>query len=416
MRNVSRGLFIGAILLTLAGLAQAQSKGAPAPSTPTAPTTTTPSPNTPTTVPGLPRGNTTPTPNTPTTPPRPIFVSGRVILHDGGDLPDRATIERLCSTNSVRAEGYTDSKGYFAFQIGANTQTMPDASTPFSFDPTTGNATSSNNNNNTGPSNSDNPYADCELRARLPGFRSTTSLLAGRKSMDNPDVGSIVLYPIGAVEGRAVSLTNASAPKNAKKALENGLNAVKKNKKDDAEKEFRAAVAIYPKYAEAWTELGKLLIGRRQFVPAREALEQAVAADPRYVLPHEQLYILAFEEAKWQELADTTERLLRLNPYDFMGAFYFNGVANYQLNHLDEAEKSLKEALGMDFRNANPKAHYVLGLVLLKQNNVTEAKEHLGTFMKLAPEDAMIAKVKNILFQLDQAPLAQAAPLAAEQR
>src|SRR5206468_970560 len=144
-------------------------------------------------------------------------------------------------------------------------------------------------------------------------------------------IGSIVLYPIGAIEGHAVSVTNALAPRNAKKALENGLNAIKKNKKDDAEKEFRAAVAIYPKYAEAWTELGKLLIGRAQLVQAREALEQAVAADPRYVFPHEQLYILAFQEAKWPELAEATDRLLRLNPYDFIGAYYFNGVANYQL-------------------------------------------------------------------------------------
>jgi tetratricopeptide (TPR) repeat protein len=338
-----------------------------------------------------------------------------VVLHNGEDLPERATIERLCSTNSVRPEGYTDSKGYFSLQIGQATMMVPDASTQFVFDSNNSSALSTsgaNTNSSNSSSSADNPFFDCELRARLPGYRSSSVLLAGRKSMDNPDVGQIVLYPIGAIEGHAVSVTNALAPKAAKKAYENGLSAAKKNKTEDAEKEFRKAVEIYPKYAEAWTELGKLLIGRHQLVPARQALEQAAAADPRYVFPHEQLYIVAFEEAKWQELADITDHLLHLNPYDFIGAYYFNGVANYQLNHYNEAEKSLREALGMDFRNAIPKTRYVLGLVLVRQKNYVEAKEHLRAFAKLAPNDPLISKVNSILFQLDQAPQAQAIPPA----
>ena len=416
MRSVSRGLFVGAIPLTVVSLALAQTAPAPAPAP--APTAPAPTP-TPTPTPNIPAVGRTPTqtttPTTPTLPPRPIFVSGRVVLHNGEDLPEHVSIERLCSTNSVRTEGYTDSKGYFSLQLGQNMMVVPDASTQFVFDSINPNglATSAAASNSSSSSlNRDNPFFDCELRARLPGYRSSSVLLAGRRSMDSPDIGQIVLYPIGAIQGHAVSVTNALAPKNAKKAYENGLNAVKKNKPEDAEKEFRKAVELYPKYAEAWTELGRLLISRKQLAPAREALNQAVAADPHFVFPHEQLYILAFEEVKWQELADTTDHLLHLNPYDFIGAYYYNGVANFQLRHFDEAEKSLREALGMDFRNLIPKTRYVLGLVLAQQKNYVEAKEQLRAFAKMAPNDPIIPKVNSILFQLDQEPQAQAIPPA----
>jgi len=338
-------------------------------------------------------------------------------MHNGEDLPERASIERLCSTNNVHTEGYTDSKGYFSMQLGQNMMTVPDASTQFVFDSISPNGVStSSGNSNSGNSslNRDNPFFDCELRARLPGYLSSSVLLAGRRSMDPSDIGQIVLYPIGAIEGRAVSATNAQAPKTAKKAYENGLNAVKKNKPADAEKEFRKAVELYPKYAEAWTELGRLLISRKQLVPAREALNQAVAADPKFVFPHEQLYLLAFEEVNWQELADTTDHLLHLNPYDFIGAYYFNGVANYQLGHFDVAEKSLREALGMDFRNAIPKTHYVLGLTLVQQKNYVEAKDQLRTYVKMAPKDPVVPKVNAVLAQLDQELQAQALPPAVQ--
>jgi tetratricopeptide (TPR) repeat protein len=411
MRRLSRGSCFGAAAFAAAGLLWGQSApstpepAAPAPAVSANPTTPSPTPTIPSTPGGRGAGGGTTTTAPPPTimPPRPIFVSGRVILHDGGDLPERATIERLCSTNAVRSEGYTDAKGNFAIQLGQNQMTLPDASTQMAFDPNSLNGLPNTTSSSSGrPSaNAENPFWDCELRARLPGYRSTSVLLAGRKPMDPPDIGQIVLYPISAIEGRSVSVTSALAPRDAKKAYEKGLNAGKKNKPEEAEKEFRKAVGIYPKYAEAWTELGKLLIERKQYAQAREALNEAVAADSRFVFPHEQLYVLAFEEANWQELADRTDRLLRLNPYDFVGAYYFNGVANMQLRKFEEAEKSLREALGMDFRNQIPKIRYVLGLVLVGRENYVEAAEHLRAFAKLAPNDTVIPKVNSILTQLE---------------
>src|SRR5262245_31461496 len=54
----------------------------------------------------------------PDTTPRPIFLSGSVRLTDGTVPPDTVLIERVCN-GRVRPEGYTDSKGNFSFQVGA---------------------------------------------------------------------------------------------------------------------------------------------------------------------------------------------------------------------------------------------------------------------------------------------------------
>ena len=53
------------------------------------------------------------------------------------------------------------------------------------------------------------------------------------------------------------------------------------------------------------------------------------------------------QEQKWEDVARTTEVVMRLNPYDFPQAVYYNAVANSQLERLDIAEKSAREALAI---------------------------------------------------------------------
>jgi tetratricopeptide (TPR) repeat protein len=322
-------------------------------------------------------------------------------MADGTEPPDRVLIERLCANNNVRSEGYTDSKGRFSLQLGQSLQLVPDASETMFLDGTQG--FSSTTRSNTSGQQNTNPYFDCELRARLAGHRSSTIVLAGRRPMDNPNIGTLVLVPILKTDGQAMSATSATASKDARKAFEKGMSEAKKQKSDSAEKEFRKAVELHPKYAEAWLELGKTYAGRKRLPEAREALTKAIAADPQYVYPYEQLYMIAFEEAHWQELADTTDRLLRLNPYEFPGAYYFNGVAQYQLKNYDAAQKSLEQAIGSDRRNQNPKAHYVLGLVMVQKKDYRAAAESLVNFANLSPNDPQIPKVQSILEQIEKA-------------
>ncbi len=269
--RILQARFVGLAMMSVAalflgvspGIAQ---KGAPAGGGSTAPSPGkgTPSPS-PTPTPGqLPTTQGQTPANTPQVP-RPIWVSGKVMMYDGGAPPESVTIELVCSANSVKPEGYTDSHGSFSFNLGQNNGVFADASTDDFSDVGLPGLSSSPNNGfggNIGGTTNVNPdaaYWDCELRARLPGYRSDTVSLAGRRMLDTPDVGVILLYPISKIQGLTASATSAQAPKDARKAYEKGVKALKKNKTDEAEQDFRKAVQIYPRHAEAWLALGKIL-------------------------------------------------------------------------------------------------------------------------------------------------------------
>ena len=170
--------------------------------------------------------------------------------------------------------------------------------------------------------------------------------------LDTPDVGVIVLYPIAKIQGLTASATSGQAPKDARKAYEKGLKAVKKDKPDQAEQEFRKAVQVYPRYAEAWYELGKALERREHYPEAREAYASALAADSKYVYPYQQLYQMALREQNWKDLADKTDQLLHLDPYEFPAAYYFNALAHLELKEYDAAEKSAQQAVEADWKQA----------------------------------------------------------------
>ena len=62
---------------------------------------------------------------------------------------------------------------------------------------------------------------DCDLRARLAGFRSQSVSLANRRPMDPPDIGTILLHRLSPTEGTTlISAVSLAAPKDAKKAYQ----------------------------------------------------------------------------------------------------------------------------------------------------------------------------------------------------
>jgi tetratricopeptide (TPR) repeat protein len=331
----------------------------------------------------------------PTDAPRPILITGKVVLDDGTPPPTGILIERICAAQRPHPEGYTDSKGHFTITLGQEMGVMPDASETASrssfpgSNPLNGGVTESSLNS-------------CELRAMLPGYRSETISLAGKRYMGESEVGTMILHRMANVEGLTISATSVGAPKDAKKAYEHGMDAIKKNKVDDAQKDFEKAVDVYPKYAAAWFELGRLYQRRDHYDQAKEAYNKSIAADSKYVNPYEGMYILAFREQKWQDVADLTEKVIRMNPYDFPSAFYYNGLANLQLQKWDAAEKSAREAVKLDTHHENPRTNYILGIALANKHDFEAAAECLRTYLKDAPDAKDANNVRQQLASLEK--------------
>ena len=250
----------------------------------------------------------------------------------------------------------------------------------------------------------------CELRASLPGFRSDVVNLANRKFMDNPEVGTIILHRMGNVEGLTISATSLNAPKDAKKFYDKGKEALTKNKLDDAQKNFEKAVEAYPKYAMAWYELGVVNDRQKNIEAARKDFSEAMNADSKYVNPYEGLALIEAREQKWQDVADITDRMIRLNPVDFPRAYYFNAVAKLNLKQLDEAEKSAKQLVDMDTRHQFPKGEQVLGVILAQKQDYAGAADHLRKFIEVSQPGSDVELVKKQLAELEKSLAAREQP------
>jgi tetratricopeptide (TPR) repeat protein len=344
---------------------------------------------------------------------RPIFLSGKVMLDDGTPPPDSVVIERVCNGNP-RAEAYTDSKGRFSFQLGQNQGVLQDASmgsTGGGFGGggfgNQGGGLGSNRSDMGGFGGSRNGISErdlsgCDIRAALPGFRSDVINLSGRRAFDNPDLGTIILHRMGNVEGVTISATSLNAPKDAKKAYEKGRDLLKKKKTPEAEKELEKAVEIYPKYSVAWFELGRIRESRSDIEGARKAYGEALAADSKFVKPYHQLAALSLKEQKWQDVADTTSRLIKLDPVDYADAYFYNSVANYYLKNYDVAEKSAREAQKLDTRNQMPKTNQLLGVILAEKQDFAGAAEYIKKYLTFLPEGKEAETAKKQLIELEK--------------
>jgi len=336
---------------------------------------------------------------------RPIFLSGSVMMDDGSPLPPNVVIQQLCS-GSQHSVAYADSKGHFSFQFGQNNGMLPDASESSAGRGRGGSGFGSAQSAGGGNPLSSNPFGNqmngCELRADLAGYRSTTAQLYNHTSMDNPDVGTLILHRMGASEGTSVSATALMAPKDARKAYEHGLQSLLKSRPGDAQKDFEKAVAAYPKYADAWLNLGKVRMRQQDFEPAREAMLKAIEADAKLVGPYIELGLMAAQEKKWDDASQYLDKGLRLDPIDFPQAWFADAVANYNLKKYDAAEKACRETVKLDLRHANPKAQYLLGVILINKKDYAGAAEQYRAYVRLAPNAPEIDSVKDQLGQLEK--------------
>ena len=309
-------------------------------------------------------------------------LTGKVSLSDEGQPDDAIVIEFACG-GSIRSSVAADAKGRFSLPLS----------------PSSGQASSSRGiSGNISAEHLDG----CLLRAVLTGYRSDVIDLSKRETGDKPDVGTIVLHRDGHGDGTLFSATTAGAPKDAGNALAKGRDAIRDKKNDAAQDELKKAVRLYPKYAAAWFELGRLYETMNNNSEARNAYEQAMAADPKYLRPLERLMMLAGLEGKSDEVATLSSRLIALDPDGFPDAHLSAAIANLNLGNWDASEKSAADLIRLDTEHRFPKGEQILGVVLAQKQKWAESAVHLRRFLELAPEGADADSTRRLLPDIEQ--------------
>ncbi|HEY2361939.1 MAG TPA: tetratricopeptide repeat protein [Candidatus Angelobacter sp.] len=328
------------------------------------------------------------------TDPRSVFISGKVVLQGGG-LPGRIAIERICN-GMARREGYTNSKGSFQFELGRNSMER-DASQADS------DRMVSNKNARVPPSGgSDIRYDDCELRAIMPGFISSTVPMRVYADATQIEVGTIVLTKTGGVpEAPTVNVNTMIVPKEAREDFEKGRKAGTEKKFDEAVTELNKAVTVYPQYAAAWSLLGEIHRLQNQFEPARAEYEKALAADPKFVSPYFGLATIAVVENKWTEAVRRTDELIQLNPAAYPMAYFFNAAANLNLGKLDAAELSARKFQQVDKSHTRPDIALLLANILTGKHQYAESAQLYRDYLAVKPDAPNAEALKKEAQRLD---------------
>jgi tetratricopeptide (TPR) repeat protein len=323
--------------------------------------------------------------------PRPIFISGTVSTDDGSPLPGSMKIQAVCGADE-RIVAHTGPQGDFSFQWGQNIGIFEDASQSGSssiFGSSSGNAGAANSMG-VGLAN---PLSNCELRVDMPGYISSHAPLLSYGQLDRIEVGTLIIHRLTGEEGTTVSVLSMKAPKNAKKDFQKGADQFRQRKFNDAQTSFRKAVTEYPDYADAWLSLGRAERQLGAHDAARDDFQKAMDLDKKLLGPWQELGYISADQSKWEDAAKYLDQATRLDPMNSPIPWFFSAVADFNLQRYEAAERSIRAELRLD-QDRNPRAKYLLGLILLARNDATGGAEALRAFLKVAPAgpDAEMAK------------------------
>lgn len=343
----------------------------------------------------------------PTVPSQTVYYMGKVVLDTGMEPSVPVAVIRVCN-GSGRREAFTSSDGSFSFMVGDRTNAnLPDASEDtqqFGSD----SRFSKSNPLTVGPDSPESTVADCELRADLAGYSSSTIRLD--PSMNNSNVGVIVLHSRSKKAEGMISVASLQVPAKARREYEKGSELLEKGNLADAEKSLRKAIDQYPKFAEAWLRLGDLERRRKNIEGAMSDYQEAINADPNFPVPYVRMAFLSALTSNWEQTRKVSERLISLDPVNFPLAYYYDAVAEYNLNHLAPAETNAIRAENLDRLHSEPRVELLLASIYNAKGDHASAAEHYRSYLKIVPNGPLNERVKADLAKTEEMAKSQGAP------
>jgi len=250
-------------------------------------------------------------------------------------------------------------------------------------------------------------FEGCVVEGIVPGFRSSAITITQQMLREQPEIGTIMLSRIGRGSATTLSRTTETASPKAIKSFEKARAEMLQHNPSDAERDLQKAVQTDPGFAEAWLQLGKVQQASDPQA-AKNSFSKALAADPEFVLPYEQLAALAAQSSNWQEVLDNTNRMAQLYPEGTPQSWYLNALANFQMGKPDLAEASANKSLALDPHHSVLNTEQLLAVILARKGDLAGALDHLRSSVKYVPPGPNSDMLEQQIAQLEQRVAAKA--------
>ena len=225
----------------------------------------------------------------------------------------------------------------------------------------------------------------CLLRASLKGYDSTTIEYSDWNLFQDPNLKPLVLVKHAGNPSFNV-FSEAQAPRAAFKTWSRAGKAAQAGNWPEAEKQIRASLQAYPRFAQGWHALGIVYGNEQKIDQAREAQLKAVELNPKMIAAYLMLARLDIEAKDWEGAKKTADMLNSgRHAASLSGGYVHQAIARWQLKDPDGAEASVTEAIRLDRKHEVPRAEYVLGMILESKQDFAGARDHMQRYLALEP-------------------------------
>ena len=190
----------------------------------------------------------------------------------------------------------------------------------------------------------------------------------------------------------------ANVPQNALSLYQKGSAAARKGDAKAAAESLSAAVAAYPNFPIALSELGSQYLILKDWDKAGQTYEALLKLKPTDVAAHLNLGIVAFNKKKMDEAEAHLRKALELKATG-PTAHYYLGLIFVSTKRYEEALQEFELTVSNGGENI-PLAHKYLGGLYMSTHKNQQAADELEKYLKLDPKAADADRIKGTIQDL----------------
>jgi len=196
-----------------------------------------------------------------------------------------------------------------------------------------------------------------------------------------------------------ISVTELGVPSNAAKEFDKANRLIAKQDWAKATGRLHKGLAIYPKYAAGYNNLGAAYSHLGNNAKAREALRQAIALDDRLAPAYVNLGRLSFLEKDYSSAESLLTKAVNMAPAENADELFLLAYAQLTDQHLDQALQTSRQG-----HEAKLSQHAYLHLVAAnayeQQNRIAQSISELQTYLSEEPTSPRGEKVRSAIATL----------------
>jgi tetratricopeptide (TPR) repeat protein len=199
--------------------------------------------------------------------------------------------------------------------------------------------------------------------------------------------------------GPAVNLRDINVPEAASKEFDQASEAMGQQDWSKAVTHLNRAVAIYPKYVEAYSNLGAAYQHLGDAAQERQALQKAIDLDGHFAPALMNLGMLSIVEKKYPEAEDLLGRGSVADPTNPQ-ILMLLAQAQLLTGHFDQVIASKVKLHAIPHHEKYAKVHYIAARAFEHENRASDAATELQTLLTEQPDGPLADAVRKELTNL----------------